>query len=298
MKPEPSDSLDLPAVVAVVGRGHLPAEEAVEEILEVVRALPLLLALVLILVLVVVAGLLGHGLDAAMKTAAALACRLLGKGLGVDVHHRRPHLPRNLHKFIGRHGRVDDLEGGGVGAVDLLLLAADPVGGKEPATMAAESVASKTNAEERRRVRSRSRSDFMGLLTSLCGQPGGWVVHRDQLIQQLLYLLCLARAYVGKLDTGTGLALFLMANHARQSQRVALQMQQHLDTSIVPRWNGLIGLDAAAPLPQIKQVTHGLGSLRENANPCRSPIVCALVSAPLHGHALRGLPPLLGILLR
>ncbi len=34
--------------------------------------------------------------------------------------------------------------------------------------MAAESVASKTNAEARRRVRSRSKSDFMGLLTSLC----------------------------------------------------------------------------------------------------------------------------------
>ena len=39
-----------------------------------------------------------------------------------------------------------------------------PWAAKEPATMAAESVASRTNTEARRRERSRSKSDFMNLL--------------------------------------------------------------------------------------------------------------------------------------
>lgn len=42
--------------------------------------------------------------------------------------------------------------------------------------MAAERVASKTNAEARRRARSRSKSDFMGSMTSWVDQPTGWVV--------------------------------------------------------------------------------------------------------------------------
>ena len=40
--------------------------------------------------------------------------------------------------------------------------------------MATERVASKTNAEARRRVRSRSRSDFIGSMTSLDDQHCGW----------------------------------------------------------------------------------------------------------------------------
>jgi hypothetical protein len=42
--------------------------------------------------------------------------------------------------------------------------------------MAAESVASKTNTEARRRERNRSKSNFMGSMTSSSDQPWGWDV--------------------------------------------------------------------------------------------------------------------------
>jgi hypothetical protein len=62
--------------------------------------------------------------------AAALVRGLLGQRLGVDVHHRRAHLPGNLHKIIGGNRGIDDLEGSGVGAVVLLLLSAHSVSGE------------------------------------------------------------------------------------------------------------------------------------------------------------------------
>ena len=88
------------------------------------------MALRLIVALVIVAGSLWIGLDAAMKTAGAPVAGLLWQGLGVDIHNRRPNLARDLHKFIGRHGGIDDLERCGVGTVDLLLLSPGPMSDK------------------------------------------------------------------------------------------------------------------------------------------------------------------------
>jgi hypothetical protein len=65
-----------------------------------------------------------------VRIAAALAVSLLGDGLGVDVYHCGADLARDLYELIGRNGGVDDLERGGVGAVDLLLLSADAVSGE------------------------------------------------------------------------------------------------------------------------------------------------------------------------
>ena len=53
--------------------------------------------------------------------------RLLGQRLGIDIDHRRTHRLGNLHELVGRHRRVDHLQGRGIGAVVLLLLAADSV---------------------------------------------------------------------------------------------------------------------------------------------------------------------------
>ena len=103
---------------------HLAAEEAIEEVLEVA------LALLLVVVVAIVAGLLGQLLHEAMRIATALVRGLLGEGLGVDVHHRRPNLPGDLHKLVGRHRRIDHLEWHGVGAVVLLVLCANPVSRK------------------------------------------------------------------------------------------------------------------------------------------------------------------------
>ena len=53
-----------------------------------------------------------------------------------------------------------------------------PWAAKEPATIAIDKVASKTNTEVRRRARSRSINDFMGSLTSFDNQPCGWLVQK------------------------------------------------------------------------------------------------------------------------
>ena len=71
MKPEPSDSRTWPVVPVILVR-HLPAEEAVEEVLEVVRTLPLLL--ILVLIVVAAARLLRHRLNPAVKLAPG-SCR-------------------------------------------------------------------------------------------------------------------------------------------------------------------------------------------------------------------------------
>ena len=115
------------AVIAAIGSaGNLAAEEAVEEVLEVALAL----ALRLLIFIVAVAGILRYGLDAAVEVAAALVIGLLGKGLGVDIHHCRPYQVGNLHKLIGGDGGIDNLEGSGVGARVLLFLPANSVSGK------------------------------------------------------------------------------------------------------------------------------------------------------------------------
>ncbi len=114
------------AIIPAFLVGHLAAEEAVEEVLEV--ALPL--ALLRFVGLVFVARILGNGLDAAMGVAAALVHRLLGQGLGVDIHHSRTDLLGDLHKLVGSDGGIDDLERCGVGAVALFFLSADPVSSK------------------------------------------------------------------------------------------------------------------------------------------------------------------------
>jgi hypothetical protein len=55
--------------------------------------------------------------------------------------------------------------------------------------MAADSVASKINTDARRRVRSRSKSDFMVSLTSSGNQPLGWLVLFVQYVQFVLFVL-------------------------------------------------------------------------------------------------------------
>ena len=60
--------LHLAVVAAVTLIGNLAAEEAVEEVLEIVLALTLALSLLSLILIVVVAGILGVGLDAAVRS--------------------------------------------------------------------------------------------------------------------------------------------------------------------------------------------------------------------------------------
>jgi len=108
------------AVVAIL-IGDLAAEEAIEEVLEIVLALSLTLPLVLIIVIGIVAGVLRIRLDAVVgvgqKTASAFIAGVLGKGLGVDIHHSGADSLCDLDESIGLSGGVDHLERRGIAAV-------------------------------------------------------------------------------------------------------------------------------------------------------------------------------------
>ena len=59
--------------------------------------------------------------------ASPFVIGLLGQRLGVDIHHRGPNLPGDLHKLVGRDAGIDNLEGSGVSACVLLFLPTDAV---------------------------------------------------------------------------------------------------------------------------------------------------------------------------
>ena len=65
-----------------------------------------------------------------MEVATAAILRLLGQGLGVDVHDRRTHELGNFYKVIGRNWSGDNFERRCIGAAVLGFLAADTVSGK------------------------------------------------------------------------------------------------------------------------------------------------------------------------
>ena len=115
----------------------------------------------LIVVLVVVARILLVGLRAEMEVAVSAIFRLLGQRLGVDIHHRRSHRLAIRTKSFG--GIVEFTTFRGVASVLSLCFSCPrtPWAANDPATIAAESVASNTNAEARRRERSRSKSNFI-----------------------------------------------------------------------------------------------------------------------------------------
>ena len=125
MKPEPSDSLNL-AIVAAILVGNLPAEEVVEEVLEVALSLTLLL---IVVSAVVVVGILrvaaGYAMVRRLRRPLFVDC--LGRVWVLMLTTAGPTCLAIFTNSLGGIGGVDHLQGSGVGAVVLLFLSADSV---------------------------------------------------------------------------------------------------------------------------------------------------------------------------
>ncbi len=120
--------------------GHLPAEEAVEEVLESLLPLSRLsgVAAALVILVVFISGrILRIGRGPAVELASRPGCRLLGQRLGIDVHDRRAHLLGDLREdaleLVGRKVGVGNLQRSGISGAVLLLLPTHSVGHEGPA---------------------------------------------------------------------------------------------------------------------------------------------------------------------
>ncbi len=148
------------AVVAAILIGHLAAEESVEEVLEVILTLLVIVAAAVIAIgsLLVRVGQGGRGAAARRGRFAdclGSVCVLILTTAG----------PTSLAIFTNSLGAIEELMTfNGVASLLAFCFSCPrtPCAAKEPATIASESVASTTNVETRRRVRSRSRSKFIG----------------------------------------------------------------------------------------------------------------------------------------
>jgi hypothetical protein len=119
---------DLSVVAAIALVGNLAAEEAVEEVLEIILTLALswTLAAILIGSVVIVAGILGIGLDAAVRIeVSAFESGRLGQGAGVDIDDGRSDGFGDFYERVGFDGGGDDFEGGGIAAVAHAFLSAN-----------------------------------------------------------------------------------------------------------------------------------------------------------------------------
>ena len=154
------------ALVAALGRGNLAAEEAVEKVLEVVGALSLSLSLSLLLI-VFVSVVIAAGSSAGWaerwkwKLRVPLFADCLGRVWVLMFTTAGPTCRAIFTKSLGGTVELTTLRGVASALSFCFSCPRTPWAAKDPATIAAESVASRTNVEARRRERSRSKSDFM-----------------------------------------------------------------------------------------------------------------------------------------